>query len=46
MTGVQLVLAFAAVISVAGLALLVWGKDRGSGTIKFLGLNWRGVRLC
>ena len=42
MTGVQLLLAFAFVIVLVGLGLLIWGKDRGTGTIKVLGIELGG----
>jgi hypothetical protein len=39
MTGIQLILIFAIVIVVVGLALLTLGKERGSGTIRIPGIG-------
>ena len=39
MTGFQLVLGLALVVVAIGLGLLIWGKDRGTGTFKGLGIR-------
>lgn len=42
MTGFQLVLGLALVVVAIGLGLLIWGKDRGTGTFKGLGIELNG----